>query len=53
MKGLEDSVEKNSLEQENDYEAEGTIKIPTSRGPFKGRYNASCQVHIYKSFLLK
>jgi len=35
------------MEQENNYEAEGSQKIPTSKGPFKGRFNASCQVNIF------
>lgn len=43
IKWLEDSAEKGILEQENNYEAEGSLKIPSSRGPFKGRFNASCQ----------
>lgn len=30
---------------ENDYEAKGSVKIPHSNGPFKGRLNASAQVN--------
>lgn len=44
FKGLEDSVSKGTLLEENDYEAEGSTKMPKSNGPFKGRMNASCQV---------
>ncbi len=44
FKGLEESLKYGSLIQENKYEAEGSIKIPKSNGPFKGRMNASCQV---------
>lgn len=40
---LIDSVENDSVKEENKYEAEGSQKIVNSNGPFKGRMNASCQ----------
>nr|QBM06229.1 BRCA1-associated RING domain protein 1 [Brachionus koreanus] len=43
LKWLEDSFENNALLPENDYEAKGSVKIPDSNGPFKGRLNASAQ----------
>ncbi|RNA01864.1 BRCA1-associated RING domain 1 [Brachionus plicatilis] len=43
LKWLEESFEKNALLPENEYEAKGSVKIPDSNGPFKGRLNASAQ----------
>ena len=48
FKGLEDSLSQGMLLEENEYEAEGSIQMPTSNGPFKGRMNASCQVELIK-----
>ena len=44
IKGLEESVEKGILVEENDYEASGSNKLPKSGGPFQGRINVSGQV---------
>ena len=43
MAGLEDSVEKGTLVEENSYEAFGSHKLPESHGPQKERITASGQ----------
>jgi len=47
LEGLEESLKKGYLLNENSYEASGSHKNPKAGGPFNGRLNAARQVNNY------